>query len=81
MNLSALSRGRQATVTSVEDHSPDDVISRRLRDVGFVEGEIVRVLPYGPLGGEPILVQVGSARFALRRSEAERILITDTAAS
>ena len=37
----------------------------------FVPGATVRVVARGPLGGEPIAVQLGSTRFALRRSEAE----------
>ncbi|MFA9440895.1 ferrous iron transport protein A [Uliginosibacterium sp. sgz301328] len=77
MQLSALKRGTTAVVADVQDSGPDDAIARRLRDVGFVQGETVRVLPYGPLGGEPLLVMVGSARFALRRVEADRVTVTD----
>jgi len=38
----------------------------------------VRLVAKGPVGGEPLLVQVGFTRFALRISEAKRIVI-DTA--
>lgn len=71
--LAALPRGAQAVVREVRDARPDDAIARRLRELGFVPGEPVRVLAHGPLGAEPILVQVGFTRFALRRLEAERI--------
>ena len=57
---------------TVPDH---DAIARRLRELGFVAGEQVEVVAAGPFGAEPLLVQVGFTRFALRRSEAARIRI------
>ena len=73
--LAALPRGTSAVVREVRDARPDDAIARRLREIGFVPGEPVRVLAHGPLGAEPILVQVGFTRFALRKLEAERIAV------
>ena len=35
----------------------------------------VGLLAAGPLGAEPLLVQVGYTRFALRRAEAARVVI------
>jgi ferrous iron transport protein A len=35
----------------------------------------VEVLAAGPVGAEPLLVQVGFTRFALRRAEAARVVI------
>ena len=64
-----------ATVETVHDRQPNDAIARRLRELGFVAGEQVQVLARGPLGGEPLLVQVGYTRFALRRSEAARVQV------
>ena len=52
-------------------------IARRLRELGFVSGEEVTVLAMGPVGREPLLVQVGYTRFALRRSEAARVQVRD----
>ncbi len=66
---------RAAIVESVEDRQPNDAIARRLRELGFVGGEEVTVLAMGPVGREPLLVQVGYTRFALRRSEAARIQV------
>lgn len=65
-----------AIVESVEDRAPSDAIARRLRELGFVAGEPVQVVALGPVGAEPLLVQVGFTRFALRRSEAARIRVT-----
>lgn len=73
MRLSELPRRTVASVVSVEDAAPNDVIARRLRELGFVAGERVEVLAAGPFGAEPLLVQIGFTRFALRRQEAARI--------
>jgi len=71
--LSDLPLQANAVVESVDDTHANDTIARRLRELGFVNGEDVRLLARGPIGGEPLLVQVGFTRFALRRSEAARV--------
>ena len=73
MTLTELARRTPAIVDAVEDRSPNDPIARRLRELGFVSGEEVVVVAAGPLGAEPLLVQVGFTRFALRRAEAARV--------
>jgi len=78
MTLSELPLHTSAVVESVQDLHANDAIARRLRELGFVKGEEVRLVAKGPVGGEPLLVQVGFTRFALRISEAKRIVI-DTA--
>jgi ferrous iron transport protein A len=75
VRLTELPRRKAALVEGVEDHAPNDAIARRLRELGFVAGEQVEVMAAGPLGAEPLLVQVGFTRFALRRAEAERVRI------
>jgi len=62
-----------AWVEAVEDLMANDAIARRLRELGFVAGERVEVVAAGPLGAEPLLIQIGFTRFALRRSEAARV--------
>ena len=64
---------REAVRAWVHETAPGDAIARRLRDLGFVAGETVRLVTRGPMGGEPLLVQVGGTRFAMRRAEAARI--------
>ena len=54
-----------------------DMIAHRLKELGFVPGELVRLITTAPFGGDPLLVQVGFTRFALRRSEANRILVEE----
>jgi ferrous iron transport protein A len=75
VRLTELPRRTTATVESVEDCAPNDGIARRLRELGFVNGEPVEVMAAGPLGAEPLLVQIGFTRFALRRDEAARVRI------
>ena len=45
------------------------------------EGEPVRVVAVGPMGGDPLLVQIGFTRFALRRAEAARISVRSEVAA
>ena len=73
MTLSELDRRTPAIVDAVEDRSNNDAIARRLREIGFVAGEEVQIVAAGPFGAEPLLVQVGFTRFALRRDEAARV--------
>ena len=73
MTLNELARRTPAIVEGVEDSAPNDAIARRLRELGFVAGEQVEVVAAGPFGAEPLLVQVGFTRFALRRIEARRV--------
>lgn len=75
--LSELVPGNTAVIARVEATGADDLVAPRLEDLGFVRGEPLRVIAHGPIGGDPIVVQVGYTRFALRRTEAGRILVTD----
>jgi ferrous iron transport protein A len=74
VRLSDLKKGSSAVVSEVEEAHSADPIARRLRELGFVNGEPVRVVA-SPLGGDPLLVQIGFTRFALRRSEAARVVL------
>ncbi len=69
----------EAIVERVEDQTTPDPIAERLRDLGFVSGEAVRLVASGPIGGDPLVVQIGYTRFALRRAEAERVLVEPVA--
>lgn len=81
MRLSELPRRTPAVVQSVDDATPGDPVARRLRELGFVAGEAVQVIAYGPFGMDPLVAQVGFTRFALRRSEAARIGVEIASAS
>jgi len=75
MLLSELALGKTASVVSVEDAYPQDAIAQRLRDLGFVSGELLTIRALGPLGAEPILVNIATSQFALRKNEAARVHI------
>ncbi len=81
MKLSELPSRVAAVVECVVDLAPDDTIARRLRELGFVAGERVEIVAAGPFGAEPLLVQIGYTRFALRRSEAARVHLRAEAAA
>jgi len=75
VRLSELPKGALAVVERVLDAREADPIAQRLRDLGFVDGEPVRVVAVGPMGGDPVLIQIGFTRFALRRAEAARVSV------
>jgi ferrous iron transport protein A len=76
-----MKKGASGVVTAVEDAHSADPIARRLRELGFVSGEPVRIVARGPIGGDPLLVQIGFTRFALRTSEAARVNVDVGAAA
>mgnify|MGYP003503659770 FL=1 len=75
MDLSHLRKGKVAQVLGIQSRGPLDSIAQRLLDLGFVVGEQVRCVTVAPFGGDPMLVQIGFTRFALRKAEAARVLI------
>lgn len=54
----------------IRDLEGDAVVLARLRELGFIRGERVRVRGRAPFG-EPILVEIRGTTVALRRREAE----------
>lgn len=71
-DLSQLLPGEAASVVGVERGSP---LRRRLMELGFVRGARVQVVRKAPMG-DPVEVQVGGARLALRASDLSAISIT-----
>ncbi len=79
MLLSELPRGHAATVERVKDELAVDPIAERLRTLGFVAGEPIRVVARGLTKAAPLVVQIGYTRFALRRAEAARVIVQPVA--
>ncbi|GMU42876.1 MAG: ferrous iron transport protein A [Xanthomonadales bacterium] len=79
VSLASLHRGQRARVVEVRlpqgIHGHDTNLVLRLLEIGFVPDERVRIVAHGPGGGEPLAVRVGGTMFALRRHEAEHILV------
>jgi len=83
-SLASLHKGERGVVTAVGLNSAAGVaigdvvgatIARRLLEVGFVPGERVEVIEEIRPGGDPIAVRIGSSMFALRRREAQAVLV------
>lgn len=75
VRLNQLPLRTAGVIDHVEALSPTDAIAQRLGELGFVPGEPVKVIAFGPLGGDPMAVEIGFTRFALRQSEAQRIVL------
>lgn len=76
--LAALAKGSSAIITGIRTSSTPAITEHihRLRELGFLPGERVRVLAKGFPAGDPIAVRIGHATFALRRFEADLIEIS-----
>jgi ferrous iron transport protein A len=78
LTLSELASGMGAIVVRINDHANAQVdanMTARLGELGFLPGERVSVLRRGPGGKEPLAVQVGDTVFALRKIEADCVLV------
>lgn len=79
MRLSQINIFEHAVVISVAEFTSTkqetDPVTQRLRLLGFRTGTQIQVLAKGLFGGDPILVQIKTSRFALRKTEADRIQV------
>lgn len=71
VSLTSLAPGDAAQVV---DLSGEGAFRRRLLDLGFVAGALVRVIKHAPLSN-PIEYCIGGTHITLRREEAEHILV------
>ncbi len=71
IRLCCLPRGARATVVSVDGA---DEVARRLTDLGLEPGTKLEMLTVAPLG-DPILFRLLGYRLALRKDEAERVMV------
>jgi ferrous iron transport protein A len=68
LRVSAVASAAGGTVESAE-------LERRLLEIGFVEGAQVEVLHEGFIGRDPIAVKLDDMRVALRRREAQGVMV------
>lgn len=61
-------------VATIIGYASQDVITRRLFDLGFAPGQGIRLLRRAPLR-DPLMFRVGGAEIVLRRRDARRILV------
>lgn len=77
--LSSLSKGTYAHIDSIRSQTAfgelDDLVGRRLADLGFSNGMPLMVVAVGALGKGPFAVRLGNqSQFALRAPEAAKIM-------
>ncbi len=72
--LGHANRGTRARILSVSAAAGTE-LELRLLEMGFVEGAYVEILHEGPIGGDPIAVRIDDALVAIRRSEADLVVI------
>lgn len=79
MLLSELKVKQAAVIKKVNSQfsaeTQSDLIASRLETLGFIPGATVKVIARGIFGGDPMLIQIGFTRFALRKAESEKIEI------
>jgi ferrous iron transport protein A len=86
VKLGTAARGFTGRITAVNADSiatglaPYE-LERRLLEMGFVEGARVEIRHHGPMGRDPIAILVDHTLVALRRVEANAILVEPVADS
>ncbi len=75
--LGMMKPGSSGIVSEIlkNDTEESSMIAERLREMGFGEGLKVEVRHDSPFGRDPMAVRVGTMLVALRRKEAEQILV------
>jgi ferrous iron transport protein A len=71
-SLDQLRPGQRGRIDTLAGSDP---LVQRLMEMGLLEGEVVEVLGFAPLG-DPLEVRLGDYRLSLRRSEAARVGVT-----
>jgi ferrous iron transport protein A len=70
--LSALPLGERSVVEVISEST---VLSRRLLEIGCIEGATVEVVAVMWPGHDPLAVRIGGSTFALRRQEADLVMV------
>lgn len=78
--LGSLDKGARAEITALDETGiattlPKGELERRLIEMGFVEGARVEILHEGFPKRDPIAVRINDHTVALRRAEADAILV------
>lgn len=71
--LRALEKGESAIVTGFAAGDLD--LETRLREIGFAEGDTVEALHWGLFGRNPMTVRLNGALIAMRKNEAQSVLV------
>src|ERR1700683_833551 len=80
-SLARLHKGARGVVSAIAEETDagagaaQNAVVRRLIELGFVPGERIEVIAELRPGGDPIAVRIGCSIFALRRREAQAVLV------
>lgn len=74
--LGELRKGESATIVRVNE-AAEAALTRRMLEMGLLEGSRVELVHEAPFGGDPVAVRARGALIALRRNEANFIEVTD----
>jgi ferrous iron transport protein A len=76
-SLAQLHKGARGVVSDVVASTAVAAsgVERRLMELGFIPGERIEVIEEVRPGGDPIAVRIGSSIFALRRREAQAVMV------
>lgn len=79
LGLDQCQKGMQVQITALLPQprfgSQDEQVTLRLKELGFLPGNLLTVIGFGLMGRDPLAVQVNGTKFALRRTEASKILV------
>lgn len=80
ITLDQLRQGSKADIVEIRANTSfgvnDAVVTQRLKELGFLPGALVSVIGFGFLGKDPMAVKLGNTKFALRKQEASKIVVT-----
>ncbi len=70
-SLTGLAAGERGSVTRIGSHG---AVRQRLLNMGMLPGTAVTIERFAP-GGDPVWIRLGSSQIALRRHEAEALMV------
>ena len=73
MTLRDLPKNTPARISGFS--ASNNELETRLREIGFAEGDQVEALHFGLFGRNPMSVRLNGALIALRKSEAQAVLV------
>lgn len=72
-------KGSQVRVLEIRSNDAfgehDISVTRRLKELGFLPGAVLTVIGFGFMGADPLAVKLGNTKFALRKQEAQKVLV------
>ena len=69
-----------AVVTAIDWSRLSEADARRLRNLGFDEGVAIEALHGAPFGKDPLAIRIGRMTVAMRRAQAQVIMVEQKAA-